>query len=146
MTFDWLTLRLLALVATALMAGGMVFFSFIFAPLVFAKLPRPDAGRFIREVFPVYHLAVGVAGIVALAALAASPSRHAVEFIVITAVAVAAIFARRVILPRAGALRDRAEAGDADAGARFHRLHGASTVLNLAQLAAVLFVLVRLGT
>ncbi len=37
MTFDWLTLRLLALVATALMAGGMVFFSFIFAPLVFAK-------------------------------------------------------------------------------------------------------------
>ncbi|MEE8276311.1 MAG: hypothetical protein V3R75_04050 [Alphaproteobacteria bacterium] len=49
------------------------------------------------------------------------------------------------MLPRAGALRDRAEAGDDAAKARFRRLHGASTVLNLAQLAAVLFVLVRLG-
>ncbi len=142
---DWLTPRLLALLATALIAGGMVFFSAIFAPLVFAKLPRAQAGPFIREVFPRYYLAIAVGGIAALAAMAASPEAHTVEFIIMAAVAVTAILARRLLLPRADALRERADTGDEAAKARFDRMHRVSVFLNVAKFVGVMFVLVRLA-
>ncbi len=145
MTFDWLTLRMVALLATALIAGGMLFFSAIFAPLVFAKLPRAQAAPFIREVFPRYYLAIALGGMVALAAMAAAPQSHTPEFITMAVVAVAAILARRVLLPRANALRLRADAGDDTAKAQFGRLHRASVILNVAKFAGVLFVLVRLA-
>lgn len=145
MTFDWLTLRLAALVATALIAGGMLFFSAIFAPLVFAKLPRAQAAPFIREVFPNYYLAIAIGGVAALAAMAASPETHTVEFLVMTAVAATAILARRVLLPRANTLRARADAGDDAAKAQFGRLHRASVILNVAKFIGVLFVFVRLA-
>ena len=43
------------LVAVAGVFGGMAFFAFVYAPLVFIKLGTEAGGRFIREVFPVYH-------------------------------------------------------------------------------------------
>ncbi len=145
MTFDWLTLRLAALLATSFIAGGMLFFSAIFAPLVFAKLPRAQAAPFIREVFPRYYLAIAVGSFASLAAMAASPQTHTAEFITMAAVAAAAILARRVLLPRANALRTRADAGDAAAKVQFNRLHRGSVILNVAKFIAVLFVLVRLA-
>ena len=43
------------LVTAAAVFGGMAFFAFVYAPLVFAKLGVEAGGRFIREVFPVYR-------------------------------------------------------------------------------------------
>ena len=64
---------LAALFATALMLGGMVYFALGLAPLVFTRLPPEQAGRFIRQVFPVYYLYV--LGTAAAAAVALLPSR-----------------------------------------------------------------------
>ena len=44
----------IALFATALLLGGMVFFAVAIAPLVFTRLPPEWSRRFIRQVFPVY--------------------------------------------------------------------------------------------
>ena len=48
-------------------------------------------------------------------------------------------------MPRINALRDAELAGDAAAGTRFARLHRASVSVNMVQLAAVLFALVRVA-
>lgn len=47
-------LATISLIALALLAGSMAFFSFVVAPLVFARLEPATAGRFIRELFPWY--------------------------------------------------------------------------------------------
>ena len=48
-------------------------------------------------------------------------------------------------MPRINALRDAELAGDAAAGTRFARLHRASVSVNMVQLGAVLFALVRVA-
>ena len=59
--------KLFAILATAASFGGMLFFAAVVAPLVFARLPAPTAGAFIRQLFPVYYLVM--AGCTALAAV-----------------------------------------------------------------------------
>ena len=55
--FDWLGFHVFAVVAVALILGGMVFFAAFMTPMVFAKLPRATAGAFLAQVFPVYYQA-----------------------------------------------------------------------------------------
>jgi hypothetical protein len=134
-------LPLAAGLATALLAGGMVFFAAVFAPLVFVKLPIETAGGFIRQVFPVYYLAGAATALLGgLLALAARP----VDGAVLLAVAAGFVVARQGLMPRINALRDRELAGDAAAGRAFQRWHRASVFLNAVQLLAALAVLVRL--
>lgn len=64
----------IALLATALLLGGMVFFAVAIALLVFTRLPPEWAGRFIRQVFPVYYL--WMLGLSAAAAVALWPLRR----------------------------------------------------------------------
>ena len=40
----------------AVLAGALVFFAAVYAPLVFIRLDAATAGGFIRQVFPVYYL------------------------------------------------------------------------------------------
>ncbi len=47
-------LSAVALLAAALLLGGMGFFAAVLAPLVFTRLPAEVAGRFVRSVFPAY--------------------------------------------------------------------------------------------
>ena len=91
---------LIAMICTGFVLGGMAFFSFVLAPLVFRQLEREQAAAFMRAAFPLYYQSMGVGAIVA---------------------------------------------GDADADARFKRLHGFSMAVNLVQLAAVVVVMARLG-
>jgi hypothetical protein len=133
--------RLIAIVATAAGFGGMLFFAAVVAPLVFAKLPAPTAGAFIRQLFPVYYLVM--AGLTALAALAATGVSSA-DALVLTAVSAGFVYARVGLLPRIDQARERATAGDASAALRFRRLHRAGTVLNGLQLIAVASALIRL--
>ena len=51
-------LATLALFATALCLGGMVFFTIAVAPLTHRALPREMAGQFLRRLFPIYYLFV----------------------------------------------------------------------------------------
>lgn len=129
----------LPLLLTGLALGGMAFFAFVFAPLVFTKLPGAVAGGFIRQVFPVYYRVFAV-----LAALAALSAWGRVDALVLGAVAAAFLFAWRWLMARINVARDASPGSDA-AAARFGRLHRLSVVINAAQMIALLVVFVRLA-
>jgi len=133
-----MTLQILAAVATGLLAGGMTFFSFVFAPLVFKKLPAETAGAFIAAVFPVYY-AAGLALSALAAGLAAAPAPG--EAALLAAVAVLFAVARFGLMPAIEARRDASRAGEPAARAIFRRLHGISMVVNLVQMIAAIAVL-----
>lgn len=139
--FEWLSLHILAVVSAALLAGGMLFFSFVFAPLVFRTLDEENAGRMIRAVFPIYYLAGLLLAV--LGAIFAWPG-SATDGTLLGAVALIFALARQVLRPAIDAQRTRRRE-DSAAAAAFRRLHGLSMVLNLLQMIAVLVVLVRLS-
>ena len=142
--FDWLDIRGLATAATGLVFGGMFVFSFVVAPATFEKLGKQAAGDLMGALFPAYYLAMTAAAVVGVGLLAIIGNQP-VEVAVLAAVAFGFIGARRGLLPRAQAARAAMQAGDDAASARFRRLHGTSMVLNLIQLLAALFVLLRLA-
>lgn len=133
-------LSAVALLAVALLLGGMVFFAAAVAPLVFTRLPPEWSGRFIRQVFPVYYL--WVMGLSAAAAVALLPLRLPDAAAMAASAAVTA-WLRQGLMPRINALSDAAQAGDAAARPRFAQAHRLSVVVNLVQLLAALVVLLR---
>jgi hypothetical protein len=128
-----------ASLCTALILGGMAFFAFVYAPLVFRKLPADVAGGFIREVFPVYYRVLA-----ALSVLAAALLWRRWEGVVLACVAALFLFSLLWLMPRINAARDAGRTGAADAGRSFARLHRASVLINGAQLIAVLLAFVGL--
>ncbi|MDJ0896154.1 MAG: DUF4149 domain-containing protein [Alphaproteobacteria bacterium] len=138
---ELLSFKLFGVIATAAVFGGMVFFAFVFAPLVFTKLPGETAGGFIRQVFPVYYLTMAC-GTAAAGVLALSVSY--LEALALAAVGCGFIFARQQLMPAINRMRDAQLAGAAGAEAQFTALHRLSVLLNGAQLLTVLAVLVRL--
>jgi hypothetical protein len=126
-------LQAVAPFALGLLLGGMGLFSFLVAPTAFAALKAEDAGRFVRALFPRYHLFVaGTAALAAVGLIGANPELALLMF----AAAGLAVLARQVLTPRINALRDRHLAGDAAAGRWFDRMHMASVALNVVTMAA----------
>jgi hypothetical protein len=114
----------------ALVLGGMAFFSFVFSPLVFFRLPAETAGPFMRAVFPWYFLAVAVLFAVAAVLLWARPGLA----VLMAAMAVLGLGNRQVMMPRLDRMRDRFLAGEEGAEKRFDRLHRASVGIGLMQM------------
>ena len=129
-------------VAAACLLGGMVFFAAILAPLVFTKLDGATAARFIRATFPRYYLYVA-----ASATLGAAGLFWADRFsgAVLLLVALVTVWLRQGLMRTLNRLRDAGLAGNAASNARFDRLHRVSVWVNVAQMAAVLLVMVRAG-
>lgn len=129
-----------ALLLVSTLFGGMMLYSFGFAPMVFSALPAEDAGRFIRAVFPWYYLFViataGLGGAILLRSNARSGTLS-------LAIAVIAIFARQVLMPWINTARDMQLQGNGEAKRRFSLLHGISVALNFVQLIAAGYVLYR---
>jgi Domain of unknown function (DUF4149) len=125
-----------ALLATSLLFGGMALYSFGFAPLVFSALPAEDAGKLLRRAFPHYYLFVLITA--AAAGLALWPSDPLAAGLM-AGTALIAVVARQVLMPAINTARDTG------AKSRFDRLHGLSVALNMVQLAAVVWALVRLA-
>ena len=122
--------------------GGMAFFSFVMAPLVFRRLEREQAAAFMRAAFPLYYRSMGVCALVAAVPLAITGR---LDGLLMALVAVGFILLLTLLLPALNRHREGRVAGDADADASFKRLHGFSMVVNLGQLAAVGVTMVRLG-
>ena len=129
-----------ALLLVSTLFGGMMLYSFGFAPMVFSALPAEDAGRFIRAAFPWYYLFVIATAGLGGAILLLSNSRSGVLAL---AIAFVAIFARQVLMPRINTARDMQLQGIGEAKRRFSRLHGISVALNFVQLFAAGYVLYR---
>ena len=132
-----------ALTAAAVVFGGMVFFAFVYAPLVFIKLGTETGGQFIREVFPVYYVAMGATSIAAAVLLAFASAARGVDAIAMACIGIVFFLARFAMLPIIHRNREAGLAGDIAAKKRFDALHRVSVIVNLAQMLAVLAVLVR---
>ena len=130
----------LALLATAALFGGMLLYSFGFAPLVFRSFPPEEAGRFIRLAFPWYYLFV--IGGSALAGLLLA-ARDVAAASVMTLAALIGLFAHQFLMPAISGAREGRAAGDPAATKRFRRLHGVSVLLNFTQLGLTAWVLHR---
>lgn len=129
-----------ALLLVSTLFGGMMLYSFGFAPMVFSALKGEVAGRFIRDAFPWYYLFVIVASAVSGAILLLLNFGSAALMLAICAVA---IYARQLLMPQINAARDEQLQGNAQAKVRFGRLHGFSILLNFVQLIAAGYVLYR---
>ena len=132
-----------ALTAVAVVFGGMVFFAFVYAPLVFIKLGTETGGQFIREVFPVYYVAMGATSIAAAVLLAFASAARGVDALAMACIGIVFFLARFAMLPIIHRNREAGLAGDIAAKKRFDALHRVSVIVNLAQMLAVLAVLVR---
>lgn len=130
-------------IASAFAVGGMVFFSAVVAPAAFTKLEEEQAATFIRGIFPWYYLYVIVtAGLGAMAMLTILPWASAGLAIA----AVGAFISRQGLMPRINGARDQAKDGDADAQARFDKLHKLSVRINGLGLMGAVVAIVLIAT
>lgn len=128
-------MTIIALLATSLLFGGMTLYSFGFAPLVFSALPMDVAGKLLRYAFPFYYLFVIAIAMVASLALLQ------IDYVsagLMAAVAGGGLFSRQFLMELINFFKDR---GDTNS---FNRAHFLSVAINMAQLLALIFVLVRL--
>lgn len=123
--------------------GGMIFFSFVFAPLVFSKLPGEHAGIFIRAVFPWYYSTLATT--TALSAIAGVVAGVADTWIM-ALIFSGFLFARYLLIPVINRARDLDLSGDEEARRTFRRLHLASVVINTAQIILLAYLSVRFIT
>jgi len=115
----------LALLTTAILLGGMTFFSFGFAPVLFKQLPMAEARPLLRGTFPYYYLAViAVSALAAILALGAAP----LAALLIAAIFASTLYARQILMQQINAATDAGDTGG------FKRLHGLSVGLQLVQL------------
>lgn len=127
-------MTILALLATALLFGGMVLYSFGFAAFLFTALPPEQAGPTIRRAFPHFYLFV--MGSAAVAALLVWPSDGFAAFL-LALIAVTTVPTRQVLMPAINT------ATDTGAKTRFKWLHGASVLITLAHIGLAGYVLAR---
>ena len=123
----------IAAMLAATVFGAMLFFAGVVAPLVFAHFPEAEAGAFIRRLFPRYYDVLAIAS-----ALGAVLALGTLEGVILAAVAALFIVSRFWLMPRINAARDAGAA----AATRFAQLHQASVVINLAQMVALIIVMV----
>lgn len=138
---EWLNADALATLLSALALGGMAFYSFVMAPLVFRTLAPETAAGFMRAAFPVYYRLM--AALTGAAAVLAWPR---VEALPLLAVCAAFVLLWLFLLPNVNRYRDGKAAGEPAAIAAFGRLHRLSVIINLAQLVILLAVFMLLAT
>jgi hypothetical protein len=137
------------LVALGLWMGGVVFFSFFTAPVIFGRLPRDQAADLISIIFPRYYALGYSCGALMIAAalypLSLRPGWVGTWLILILAVAatVVSFYSGQIVMPRVRRLRASAEGslGTADHGSNlkaYNDAHQLSVGLNTFVLAVLL--------
>lgn len=126
------------LLAMACWLGGMVFFAFFTAPVIFTRLPIAEAGKVIAAIFPLYYgLAYAAGAVAVLFSLYLALTRAArgwwLASCLLLAVALGLIaYAGVVVGPKVDAVKSVAEEAHPDSArkAQFDRLHQLSVQLN----------------
>ncbi|MEL6689986.1 MAG: DUF4149 domain-containing protein [Pseudomonadota bacterium] len=115
----------IALLSTAILLGGMTFFSFGYAPVLFKLLGVEDVRPILRGTFPYYY-----AVIIVLSAVSAAITLwvEITPALLLAAICASTIYARQILMLQINAATDR---GDK---AAFGRLHGVSVIIQLIQL------------
>ncbi|MCC1493743.1 DUF4149 domain-containing protein [Cognatishimia sp. F0-27] len=126
----------IALLATALLFGGSVLYSFGFAAFVFTALPAETAGPLIRRAFPHFYLFVIASAALAAVFVAAYDGLSAA---ILAAIALTTVPSRQILMPAINNATDQGEKS------RFKRLHSLSVLITLAHIAGAAVVLIRLA-
>ncbi|MEM1235638.1 MAG: DUF4149 domain-containing protein [Pseudomonadota bacterium] len=124
-----------ALLLTAILLGGMTFFSFGFAPVLFKQLPMEQVRPILRGTFPYYYGAIIA---VAIAASLAAGFVSLLSWALLGVIAASTIYARQILMYQ---INDAADREDKKA---FGRLHGLSVVIQLIQLVLCAWALLAL--
>ncbi|MEM7256700.1 MAG: DUF4149 domain-containing protein [Pseudomonadota bacterium] len=119
------SMQSLTLLLISCLFGGMCFFSFGFAPVLFKQLPIKEVRPLLRGTFPYYYLAIIVlsAGC-CLLALFVKPFAAALLLII----CLSTIYARQILMGKINT------ATDSDNQQQFKKLHGLSVVVQLIQI------------
>ena len=126
----------ITLLLTATLLGGMVFFSFGFAPVLFKQLPMEQVRPLLRGTFPYYYLVVIVLSGVSAAVAVTQSSLVAT---LLGLICLTTLYARQVLMRQINAATDR---GDQRG---FHRLHMGSVVLQVVQIGVCGWAVVALS-
>ena len=130
------TVHIAALLASALLFGGMLLFAASFAAFLFKTLPPAEARVLIRKAFPPFYIFVIIAS--GIAAVLAFPS-SVLSAIILGLIALSTIPTRQMLMPAINA------ASDAKQKQRFLVLHGLSVVITLVHIGVTGFVIVDLA-
>ena len=125
----------LAVLATALLFGGMTLYSFGFAAFLFNALPAPAAGAALRKAFPWFYLFVIATS--SMAAMLWWPHDSAAAAL-LAAVAFSTVPVRQWLMPAIN------RATDAGQRQRFKWLHGLSVLVTLGHIAATGWLLAHI--
>ena len=128
-------LTVFGLLTTSTLFGGMLLYSFGFAPLLFKYCSVEQAGYLLRVAFPWYYLFVITISLIG--AICALVGGHVDIFKLMIPVVLFALYARQRLMPQINLASDGRAGGDAAAKKRFNLLHGASMAINFAQMAVV---------
>ncbi|WP_281968361.1 DUF4149 domain-containing protein [Roseovarius nanhaiticus] len=123
-----------ALLATSLLFGGMMLYSFGFAAFLFTALPPDVAGTALRRAFPHFYLFV--MGSAAVSAALVWPSDE-LSAAILGVIALSTWPTRQILMPAINA------ATDSGAKARFKLLHGLSVAISLGHIILAGIVLAR---
>lgn len=129
------------LIAMGLWLGGVVFFSFFTAPVIFERLPRNQAADVISVMFPRYYNLGYTCGFAMLIAgaypiyLRPSSANPWMSWSLALVATIVSLYAGRVIMPRVRRFRETAESSagtpeHAPNRARYNKAHQWSVTLN----------------
>ena len=127
-------MEIVALLLTAALFGGMVLYSFGFAPFIFTQFDAVQAGKTIRAAFPWYYTFVLIGSAVAAFALIFVNVLTAQLLLVCTVIGIIAQF---FLMPAINNARDNGQEE------KFKQLHFLSVFLNFVQLGLIVWALIR---
>lgn len=138
------------LLAMTAMVGGILFFSFAVAPVIFRVLGEELGGRFVRALFPRYYQWGAISGAIALPAYVAGPLCFpeyrgiavGLQSAALLACTLVMLYGGNSLVPRINRARDQGPAGHD----RFVRLHRRSVRLNALVLVLGIALLVAFAT
>lgn len=116
------------------MVGIMLFFTVVVAPTVFKVLPVEWSSKYVRNFFPKYYACLGLITTVCIFTAPDGVGK--------VLLAICALLFAFTLLYLTGKIN---EAKDQGQNRRFHLLHGASVAINLFQLIAFIYLLVKLS-
>ena len=121
-------------IALATWVGGILFFSFGVAPIIFTVLGSENGSKFVRALFPTYYAWGATAGAIALPSFVAVPLCYpeyrggsiAIQSMAILAGTLLMLYGGNSLTPAINAARD----AGAEGRERFKKLHRRSVRLN----------------
>ena len=147
--------RTIYLVSLSLMVGGMVFLSFLVAPVLFQNFPREQAGETLSVIFPGYHLLAISCALLALASFSIMAMIHRkwaiARLILLITMVVLSLYAGGVTGPDAAELRIKIQeqkkvgVSSSELREKFHKLHQRAVILNGVVLLIGIGLLLDLG-